>query len=96
MLNNFPNNVLESVVRMNNTDKDFKTFVEWLSVQGFEIADQTLTMTGEDMYKTQGAAIVLKALVAQIDKSAETMRTLQDRKEKKQNQALERQFRNTL
>lgn len=96
MLDHFPKNVLESVVRLNHTDKDFKTLVDWLSQQGFNIADQTLTMKGEDMYKTQGAALIIKALVAQIDKSAETMRAKQDRMEKKQSDSLKRQFRNAL
>lgn len=93
-MEHFPDKILECVARLNLGNDDFKNLIEWLEVQGTKLAFESLTMSGEDMYKKQGAALHVQNFVAAVENAAETIRVKTDRKDQKTNAAIERQFRN--
>ena len=95
MLSNFGTDMLEACARLDG-DQDFNTIKKYLAGELNILMDISLSMEGPEMAKVQGAALLIRDFMRNIDQARETIKVIKDREDEKRRRAIDSQFQNNL
>jgi|GEM_PF-5197603 len=95
MLSSFSDELLESVSRL-STDTDFIKIKNYLLKEARALSVSSLTMSGDKMYRTQGAAVLIFECLRALDNAREVMASIKGRRNRKRQMMIDGQIKNSL